>query len=78
MMKKIICILTSLLLLVLACVGCNGGGNSGSSDKGNSVSESESAKPHKTYDNRLIDDFVYTDASLSAIDDNGRVFQKGD
>ena len=78
MMKKIICILTSLLLLVFACVGCNGGGNSGSSDKGNSASESESAKPQKRYDNRLIDDFLYTDANLSAIDDNGRVFSKGD
>ena len=78
MIKKLICFAVSLVLLIFSAVGCGGTSekNSGSAN-GNSSIESESQKPQKTYDNRLIDDFLYTDASLTAIDDNGRIFPKG-
>ena len=58
----------SAALFATALFGCNAGKDSSGGEK----------PPKKTYDTRQIDDFEYTTSSLSAVDDNGRVFEKGD
>lgn len=63
MMKKTAAVAIALLML-FSLAGCKG--------------KTETKTTAKTYDKRVMDDFDYTAANLSAIDDLGRISAKGD
>ncbi len=65
-MKKAACGILAFLF-ALTAAGCG---------KGESVSPTPTEK--KTYDLRLIDDYAYTEASLTAVDKTGRIAPAGD
>ena len=62
-MKKTAAVAIALLML-FSLAGCKG--------------KTETKTTAKTYDKRVMDDFDYTAANLSAIDDLGRISAKGD